>query len=341
MALFLLVGSIVFTLGCLEIALRIWMPARPSVAARPPLAPVDLPVVRGVLALARPNVVGRLHNGVFYRTNRFGVRGPDFPERKPPRTFRVLVIGDSVTMGAGVPEEDVYAARIERRLNEDLEAGRPDRRFHVINLGIGGLDAAHIMSRLERRGLRFEPDLIVYGYTLNDIEGPAYRQIDSRETYAAHLERRAALQVGWRLPAFLEARFHSLLELVSPPEKSYRHELDINYFENPEALADLGAHFDRLANAASTRDVCVLLLQHTDLHFLHVFHPFRRHYRVVEDLARARGFFVQETRSYFSGHRPPDLWVSLVDTHPNADGHALLADALWDGLQALPERCWR
>jgi hypothetical protein len=33
--------------------------------------------------------------------------------------------------------------------------------------------------------------------------------------------------------------------------------------------------------------------------------------------------------------------VSLVDPHPNTDAHALLAEALWDGLEALPERCWR
>jgi lysophospholipase L1-like esterase len=337
MVLFLVVGSVALTLGGVELALRVWMPARPPAAALPPQAPAGLPFVNGGLELARPNVVGRLPNGVFYRTNRFGVRGPDFPEHKPPRTFRVLVIGDSFTMGASVPEEDVYAARLERRLNET----RHDRRYHVINLGIGGLAAAHVLHRLERVGVRFEPDLIVYGYTLNDIEGPAYRLVDGRETYAAHAERLAALQDGWRLPILLEARLYSFLEMISPPEKSYLHELDVNYLENPEAVADLGAHFDRLATIASERDVCVLLLQHTDLHFLHLFHPFRRHYRVVEALAQERGFFVQQSFPYFSGQRPPDLWVSLVDPHPNTDAHALLAEALWDGLEALPERCWR
>ena len=337
MALLLVVGSVAFTLGCVEVALRLWAPARPVDAPRPPVAPARLPLVDGVLMLARPNVVGRLPNGVLYRTNRFGVRGPDFPERPPPRTFRILVIGDSVTMGAGVAEEDTYAARVERRLN----ARASDRRHHVVNLGIAGLNAEQVMNRLERVGLRVDPHLLVYGYTLNDIEGPAYREIPVRRSYAASLERRTALQAGWRLPALLEARWYSLRELVAPPENSYVHALDLNYLETPDAIAALGAQLDRLAMAAAARDACVLLLQHTDLHFLHVFHPFRRHYRVVEDLARQRGFFVRQSFPYFSGRRTPDLWVSLVDPHPNAAGHAILAEALGDGLDALPARCWR
>jgi lysophospholipase L1-like esterase len=337
MALGLVVGSVAFSLACVELALRVWMPARPGAAPPPLQAPAGLPLVDRVMTLAAPNVVGRLASGVLYRTNGFGVRGPNFPRRKPPRTFRLLVIGDSLTMGAGVAEEDTYAARIERRLNDPPK----DRRHHVINLGIAGLNAGHVMDRLERLGLSFEPDLIVYGYTLNDVEGPNYQWIERRPSYAASLERWTALRAGWRLPAFVKSRFYSLLELVSPPEDSYVHVLDVNHFENPAAVADLGAQLDRLATAAAARDVCVLLLQHTDLHFLHVFHPFRRHYRAVEALARERGFHVQPTHTYFTGHRPPDLWVSLKDPHPNADGHALLAEALWDGLQALPERCWR
>jgi hypothetical protein len=49
-----------------------------------------------------------------------------------------------------------------------------------MNLGLAGLYIDVIVRRFERRGLAFDPDLIVYGYTLNDIEGPGYEKLPAR-----------------------------------------------------------------------------------------------------------------------------------------------------------------
>jgi hypothetical protein len=117
------------------------------------------------------------------------------------------------------------------------------------------------------------------------------------------------------------------------------YDLDHNYFANPPAWQDFVTGLDRLAQLGSARRRCVLLLQHTLLHYLNRFHPLRRHYDAVAGAATQRGIFVQPTLPAFLGRDPRPLWVSPVDPHPNATAHRLLADALLEGLLGLPPRC--
>ena len=121
--------------------------------------------------LSRPHVEG-IYKGAYYRTNARGVRGPEYELPKPPGVFRIVIAGDSVTMGDGVREEDAYPHVLQDAL--DRRPGPP--RYEVLNLGLIGLDIRQVMGRLRNIGLSYEPDLLVYGCTLNDIQGPHYRR---------------------------------------------------------------------------------------------------------------------------------------------------------------------
>ncbi len=109
--------------------------------------------------LSQPNVRGVLED-VLYRTNSGGFRGREFSHEVPPG---IVLIGDSYSMGWKVAEENTYAARLE----ESLNAAGGDR-FEVLNFGLGGLNIRQVVLRLQRNGLAFEPNLVVYGFTLND-----------------------------------------------------------------------------------------------------------------------------------------------------------------------------
>ena len=41
----------------------------------------------------------------------------------------------------------------------------------MLNLGLAGVNAGFSTKRLERFSAIYQPDLIIYGFTLNDIEG--------------------------------------------------------------------------------------------------------------------------------------------------------------------------
>jgi lysophospholipase L1-like esterase len=101
--------------------------------------------------------------------NSHGLRGPETSYEKPPSTFRILNLGDSVVMGWGVREEDTYGQQLESLLNE---AGSSDLCFEVINAGVPGWSLDNALAYLQAEGLRYEPDLVVLDVTIaNDING--------------------------------------------------------------------------------------------------------------------------------------------------------------------------
>jgi lysophospholipase L1-like esterase len=335
----LVVFGLSVALGIGELAARItWnpTPVPASAAARPT---GDLPVLRTLAEFARPNVRGVMANGTSYRTNSRGVRGPDYAVPAPPSVFRIVVVGDSVTVGVNVEEEDAYPARLAAL----LVGRRGPQRPEVINLGMAGLNARQVMDRLEAIGLPYEPDLVIYGWTMNDIWGPEYRSFErpqgSGEQYRAVYERYS------RSPSYLLRvlwpRWVSFNELFRPSPLSYVAELRHNYFDNPAAWDAFVAQLDRLAALAARRQACAVVFLHTSLTRLNIFHPLRAIYDRVADAARARGLTAVPSLAFFLGQDERALQVSVVDPHPNRAGHALLAAALVQGLDGLPERCWR
>ena len=55
--------------------------------------------------------------GVDVHINSQGLRGKEYAIAKPPGTYRILVLGDSMTFGWGVPVEETYPSRLEVALN--------------------------------------------------------------------------------------------------------------------------------------------------------------------------------------------------------------------------------
>lgn len=101
--------------------------------------------------------------------NSRGLRGPETTYEKPPGTYRILNLGDSVVMGWGVRLEDTYGQRLELLLNEDSGNGAS---FEVINAGVPGWSLENALAYLQAEGLKYEPDLVVLDITIaNDING--------------------------------------------------------------------------------------------------------------------------------------------------------------------------
>jgi len=312
-----------------------WKPATPIVRSKPP-NPEGLPELVTPFELAEPNKRA-IHDGKFWRTNSAGFRGPEVAEFPAPGTFRIVVAGDSITMGSGVLEEEAYVAVLESMLN--AEAGGV--HYEVLNLGLAGLNIEVVVNRLRDVGLRFHPDLVVYGFTLNDIEGPAYRSFTNGPYRAWHRRMAAAFDNSpFYLLRTVWPRWVSLRDVLAPPPGSYEYELDYNYFHNPAAWQDFLTQMDRLAAIGRDHGICVNVLIHTTPHYLNFLHPFRRIYERVANAAVERGMTVSQSFPVFRGHDGSSLALSAVDAHPNPAGHRLLAQALREGLRRLPAQCW-
>ena len=116
--------------------------------------------------------LGRNYSGWFagvpVQTNNLGFRDErDYSLQKGPRTFRILVLGDSVTFGHGSMSDRTYPYLLE----QNLKRWRPDVDWQVWNAGVPGYTTSHELAYLLEVGPRFEPDLVVLGFYWNDWQG--------------------------------------------------------------------------------------------------------------------------------------------------------------------------
>jgi len=292
--------------------------------------PAGLEEIRGMQAVLRPNVRA-IHKGVLFETNSAGFRDREYRKQKPPGTTRIVVVGDSFTMAQGVAIEHSYANRLEEML-----ADHPGGPYQVLNLGVSGFAIEHVLNRLVRLGAGYDPDLVVYGLTLNDIDGPRYRDlihrfsfIQQRVRYERFRESRSRLlRVAW-------PRLQSLRELLDPPPDSYLNELLVNYAEDSPAWADFVRGIERFGRTQERLQVPIVVFVHSQLFYLNVFHPFRGIYDQIGREAERAGLRVIQTLPAFLGEDPRAVWVSQHDFHPNPRGHEILAEALYAGLIEL------
>lgn len=314
-----------------EVGTRLlWRPPSERAPQRQPPPPELSPITGGILGLAAANAEG-LYRGVPFRNNSAGFRGREFSPQPPAATLRIAIAGDSFTMGDGVPAEDAYPQRLEvllrRRGCGDVE---------VLNFGLAGLDIRQIAQRARKLGGQFHPHVLVYGLTVNDIEGPAYRQVSSPLVITQHnLRYRARDESPSYLLRLLWPRLLSLRELLHPSPGSYTYELLQNYFANPEAWSDFTGGLDEIAELGRTLERPPVVFVHTVLVHLNRFHPLRPIYFKVGAAAAERGLPVIQSLPHHYGRSSHDLWVDEDDSHPNAVGHRLLAEALAEGLERI------
>src|SRR5581483_10272033 len=121
--------GILVTLILAEIILRVVDRGHPYYSAPELYRPSDDP---RVLFEPRPSFNG-FSEGTWVTTNSRGLREREFPLEKPAGTRRVLFLGDSVTFGAGVRDDEPFA----RLLEPDLQADGAGP-IQTLNAGVVG-----------------------------------------------------------------------------------------------------------------------------------------------------------------------------------------------------------
>ena len=155
--------------------------------------------------------------GVPVHVNRLELRDPrDYALEKGPHTFRILVLGDSVTFGHGSVYEHTYPYLVEQQ----LKTWRSDVDWQVWNAAVPGYNTSQELAQLLEVGPRFRPDLVVVGFYENDLidnrplrsPGAVARaaaglaSFARRHVYSIELYKRLYLQIAWKLRADDEYR---------------------------------------------------------------------------------------------------------------------------------------
>ena len=97
--------------------------------------------------------------------NSLGYRDHEHSLAKPKDTFRILVLGDSMTFGQGIDNlKDIIPKKLETYLNENSKK----TRFEVISFAHPGYHTDSELYALYTNGFKFPPDLIYMSYYIID-----------------------------------------------------------------------------------------------------------------------------------------------------------------------------
>ena len=81
-------------------------------------------------------------------------------------SFRILILGDSLTEGYGVSAQQAFPSLLEKKLNDEFSSDK-NRRYEIINAGISGSTSSGGVSRIEWL-LKSKPDFLILALGGND-----------------------------------------------------------------------------------------------------------------------------------------------------------------------------
>jgi len=260
------------------------------------------------------------------------MRDREHAAAKPPGTRRIVVLGDSVTAGLGVAWQDTFVHRLEELLNARPSGGPVE----VIAAAVPGWNTVAARNWFFAEGRGLDPDAVVLVYVSNDNETllpwapgpPKPWRVRVWQWLADHsrlVEAATFTYRRWRPPPpdgetwrMLHAMKATRAERGDEPH-AFEHD-DPGWLASRDALA---------AVAAETRA--------RGIPFVIVFYNLGGPdgpavLARLREFSAASGVPVVDSLPWFAG-RPAVKWLNS-SLHPNADGHAVMADGIARALEA-------
>jgi lysophospholipase L1-like esterase len=251
--------------------------------------------------------------GVPVRTNSLGLRDREFPSGKRDGVRRVLVLGDSMTLGWGTREAETYPKVLEQLLNRDATP------YEVINSGVGNYNSSQEVAYFRERGRLLQPDEVILGFYINDAEPTPS---PNENVLARHSYLYVLASGGWEAlmrnlgaKPTLDAYYAGLYDERNPGWRATR-----------EALV-------ALSRLCRTEGVPLRVVIIPELHEPNEHYPFLRVHALVKGVLEHEGVPVLDVLDAFAGVDPQSVWVSPGDAHPNARGHAIIANAIYQAMR--------
>lgn len=242
---------------------------------------------------------------------------------------RVLLLGDSFTVGHGVARgEDRFSDLVEGRLNREF-GGTQDRRFHLFNAGRSSTEPRRWLDHLRLLLPIYQPQHVLAIFTLRD-------GTDLRTSYTFYRKKFLALQAPYekrwwyrftRLGRFAADRlvqrafadfylrqYHDAY-LGSPGRRATWERQKKYLLEIREQCRRSGATFH--------------LVIFPMLFGLEGRYPFARVEEEILGFARSQKIAAFSLTPAFAGRASAALWVAPYDQHPNEEGHRVAAAALY------------
>jgi lysophospholipase L1-like esterase len=246
--------------------------------------------------------------GVDVAINANKLRDREIGFAKPAGVKRVLMLGDSLTFGWGVPAESTPSRLVEKALNAASEG-----EWQVINAGVGNYNTSQEVAYFLREGHRFDPDVVVLNYFINDAEPTPHRKTNlfSEWSYAY---------------VYLMGRL-DILGRQAFGKQDWAEYYRGLYGDDHPGWRTAVKSIERLAAFCRERNISLVIAHYPELHDL-------KNYRfaAVSDLLKALadrlGARFVDLLPAVRGENEAALWVTPTDAHPNERANRLFAKTL-------------
>jgi len=247
--------------------------------------------------------------GVDLATNSLGLRDDEYSVAKATGKKRIVVIGDSFTLGWGVEFDQTVCKRLEYMLGRD--------EYEVINMGVGNYNSIMEVELFKQKGLQFNPDLVILMFFLNDTEG-----VPRGRTRLAN-----AFIGNSYFYAFLFGRYVRLKSrfVEDADWKSYYRNLYSR--ENQENIEAASAAIKDLISLCRRNDIKLLVANIPELRNLEDY-EFGLATDYISGLAEEGGVPFVDLLPSLAVHTPESLWVSREDPHANGKANEIIAQRL-------------
>jgi lysophospholipase L1-like esterase len=255
------------------------------------------------------------HEGARWSTNTLGMRDREYSIAKPPGTFRIAFVGDSIGAGWGVNDGEGFEPLLERSLDERSQrAGGPV--VEILNFAVPGHGPGQRWDHFSRIGWNTRPDLILFEST------PADAGWDERR-----LRGLLPRGIGWDAAVYREAL------AASNAQPGHTAEIYKQVLRPYRDAFFAGVYHTVVADCRARNVPCILIL--VPRVGKAALPAERKH---VLSVARSAGFTeVVDLTDAYDGIDPSTLAIGPNDFHPNAGGHARLAERLDAALGRQPE----
>lgn len=248
-----------------------------------------------------------IYKGAPFQTNRWGMRDKHYSMEKPAGAFRIALLGDSRAMGYGVADPEIFESLLEDRLNAEYE-GAGYGSYEILNFGVADYKPVQRLMVLEEKALAFKPDAIIYTGHFDDFE---LRHL------AEAVERRVPLPYRELEEIVAKSGATASMKPAEIRRRIYAHEDEVVTFV-----------FERMIETARANGVAPIW----------AYLPSVMDYSLEEKakcmklvaMAEKAGFIVIDISAMFEGVDMSKLWVAEWDHHPNAIGHRMIADRLFE-----------
>lgn len=249
-------------------------------------------------------------NGTRMSTNRWGMRDQDYEQLPAAGTYRIALTGPSFVMGYGVNDGEDFESVLETRLNKE-STGSPYKKYEILDFAVPGYSAVQDLLLMEQKGFSFQPNALFFMSHQREEESVVLYLADrisvgSDLPYADLMD--IARQAGAK-PGTAKAEAERLLkpygsQLVS---LTYRHIVEVS---RAHGVLPIWIFMPTLEDPLQPEEIIHL-----------------------KGLAQEAGFIVLDLSDAYDHQDLNSLVVAYWDKHPNAKGHMLIAQDLYQKLR--------